>query len=176
MGCACPATFCSALLSNFHVDWWQWKLRVTPSCVAPAHCNSTRTKRCLRVCVQWRAAGGHYSRGQTVRLSRHLANAANSGAIELDECCRVVSEDWVNQIVCADTELLVSSRGGGVQLCGVDGSRIGAPIAQPQLGEETIQCGCRMQNSRRILLQLKFVVNSQHKNSVGIGITCNIYG
>ena len=84
---------------------------------------------------------------KTVRLWRHLATATNSGAIALEECCRVVSEVWVDQIVCADTGLLVSSGVNGVQLCRVDGSRIGAPIAQPQLGDANIRCWCRVQDT-----------------------------
>ena len=39
---------------------------------------------------------------KTVRLWRDLATATHSGAIALQQCCGVVSEIWVNQIVCAE--------------------------------------------------------------------------
>ena len=83
----------------------------------------------------------------TVRLWRHLATATNSGAIALQQCCSVVSEIWVIQIVCADTGLLVSNGGDIVQLCKVDGLSIGKPIAQPQLENANILCWCRVQNT-----------------------------
>ena len=104
----------------------------------------------------------------TVRLWRHLDTATNN-ELALEECCRVVSEVWVNQIVCADTGLLVSSGGERVQLCGVDGSCIGAPIAQPQLGEANIACWCRVQDTvvaydqkSKSLLTLTFSTKSQY--------------
>ena len=84
---------------------------------------------------------------KTVRLWRHLATATNSGAIALEECCRVVCERELSCIVYADVGLLVANVGGGVQLCGVDGSRIGAPIAQPQLGDADIWCWCHVQDT-----------------------------
>lgn len=80
----------------------------------------------------------------TLRVWRHQLQAAAETDIELVECCRVTTGNFVCNIVSAYAGLLVASNGTGpMRLCIVTGSHVEAPVPQPQLGNAGIKCWCR---------------------------------
>ena len=148
MGCAYPAAFCSALLSQCSRRLVAMEV-TSDSKLRPA--GALQFDSNIRGVCAFASSGEQLvattHADSTVRLWRHLATATNSGESRWRSAAASFLRFCVNQIVCADTGLLVSSGGDGVQLCRVDGSRIGAPIAQPQLGDANIMCWCRVQDT-----------------------------
>lgn len=85
---------------------------------------------------------------RTVRVWRHLETSPYKGVFALQECCRIIADRAVHNIIYANEGLFVSSLDpASVMLCKLNGSLINAIFPQQQLNKARILCWCSVQDN-----------------------------